>query len=208
MTKIYLVRHTQVTGNVEKRLTGRVDYEVTEEGKLQVEKLTKYLQNIRFEEVYSSPSTRAIYTVKKIAKQNKLNIQILEELNEMYFGIYDGYKWEEVDRINPSISIIHKKTNEIMQIPNQETTEHVTDRMYKCIKKILNSNKNDKQDKNILICSHGVAIEAFLRKITKVPFVKKREEYSQKNTSINIIKFDEKNGFCLETLNLVKHLEL
>ena len=28
-TKIYLVRHTQTTGNVERRLTGRNDFELT-----------------------------------------------------------------------------------------------------------------------------------------------------------------------------------
>ena len=29
-TKIYIVRHTETVGNVEERLTGRQDYELTE----------------------------------------------------------------------------------------------------------------------------------------------------------------------------------
>ncbi len=203
MVKIYLVRHAQSTGNIEKRLTGREEYELTDEGKQQVEKMTEQLENIKFNAVYSSPSKRATDTIKKLAKKNKLKIQKMPELAEMYFGIYDGYKWEDVDKINPSISLIHEKTNEIMQIPNQESTQQVADRMYETIENIAIQNK----DRNILIASHGVAIEAFLRKVTKVPFTIEREEYSQKNTSINIIEYDEKNNkFYLKTLNLIKHL--
>ena len=203
MVKIYLVRHAQSTGNIEKRLTGREEYELTDEGKQQVEKMTEQLENIKFNAVYSSPSKRATDTIKKLAKKNKLKIQKMPELAEMYFGIYDGYKWEDVDKINPSISLIHEKTNEIMQIPNQESTQQVADRMYETIENIAIQNK----DRNILIASHGVAIEAFLRKVKKVPFTIEREEYSQKNTSINIIEYDEKNNkFYLKTLNLIKHL--
>lgn len=204
MVNIYLIRHTESTGNVEKRLTGRENYKITEKGKMQVEKLTKYLENIQFDAVYSSPSTRAIETVKKLAEKNKIEIQIVDELSEMYFGIYDGYKWEDVNKINHSISLLHKQTNEIKKIPEQETSEQVADRMYNAIEKIAIIHKN----KNILVSSHGVAIEAFLRKITKVPFVNQREEYSQKNTSINILNYED-NTKCFEVklLNLTKHLD-
>ena len=58
------------------------------------------------------------------------------------------------------------------------------------------------------MASHGVAIEAFLRKVTKVPFKEKREEYSQKNTSINIVEYDsEKDKFDVKVLNDISHLK-
>lgn len=121
----------------------------------------------------------------------------------MYFGIYDGLKWEDVNKINPKINDLHIKTNEIMCIPNQETTEQVAERMYYFIEKISKENIG----KTILICSHGVAIEAFLRKITKIPFVKQIEEYSQKNTSINILEYDENKGFEVLVINDKSHIE-
>ena len=90
-----------------------------------------------------------------------------------------------------------------MEIPEQETMEEVTDRMYNAILEISRENVR----KNILICSHGVAIEAFLRQITKIPFAKLREEYSQKNTSLNIVTFDDKTQtFKIELLNDYTHL--
>ena len=93
---------------------------------------------------------------------------------------------------------------EIIEIPNQETTAEVANRMNKIMLKIANENLN----KTVLICSHGVAIEAFLRSITGIKFTEKREEYSQKNTSINILNFDnEKNSFKIDLLNDISHIE-
>ena len=75
--------------------------------------------------------------------------------------------------------------------------------MYECIEKIAKQNLG----KTVLICSHGVAIEAFLRRITGVPFIEQREEYSQKNTSINIVEYDENRGFKVLVINKKDHIE-
>lgn len=203
-TKIYLVRHTQTIGNVEKRLTGRQDYDLTKDGQAFVDALAKKFSDIKIDIAYSSTSKRAIKTIEPITKQKGLQIIEDERLCEMYFGIYDGWKWEDVNRINPKIHQLHIKTNEIMQIPNQESTKEVANRMYECIKQIAQDNIG----KSILIASHGVAIEAFLRKITGEPFVQKQEEYSQKNTSINEILFNEKEGkFKVIKINNLQHLK-
>lgn len=202
-TKIYLVRHTRTIGNDERRLVGRTDYEVTQLGQEYINKLTEKLKNIKFDKVYSSTSGRAKKTIAPLAEQNGLDIIQDDNLCEMYFGIYDGMKWEEVNKINPEIDRLHIETNEIMNIPEQETTEQVAERMYKYIEKISKENFG----KTILICSHGVAIEAFLRRITKVPFIEKREEYSQRNTSINILEYNQNGEFEVLTINDKSHIE-
>lgn len=202
-TRIYLIRHTQTIGNIEKRLTGRKDYEITAAGKKYIDIITAKLKNIKFDKVYSSTSPRAKKTVEPLAKLNHLEVIQNEALCEMYFGIYDGMKWDNVNKVNPKIHENHLKTNEIMGIPKQESTETVAARMYTYIEKICKENAG----KNILIGSHGVAIEAFLRKITRVPFTLNREKYSQKNTSINMIEYDcEKNKFSIILLNDISHL--
>lgn len=203
-SKIYLVRHTRTIGNDEHRLTGREDYEITLEGKKYIDLLTKKLENIKFDSAYASTSKRTSKTIQKLADLNNVEIQEYEDLCEMYFGIYDGMKWSDVDKINPKISKLHKETNEIIEIPNQETTAEVAKRMNKIMFKIANENLG----KTVLICSHGVAIEAFLRSITGVKFTEEREEYSQKNTSINILNFDnESQKFTIENLNNIEHLK-
>ncbi len=203
-TKIYLIRHTQTTGNVEKRLTGRKSFEITPVGDTYINLITDRLKNVKFDKVYSSTSKRAIKTVEPLAKLNHLEVLPNENLCEMYFGIYDGWTWDKVNKVNPKIHEDHMRTNEIMGIPEQEPTEVVANRMYAYIEKICQENAG----KTILIGSHGVAIEAFLRKVTGEPFVAKREEYSQKNTSLNLLESDcEKNKFHLALLNDLSHLE-
>lgn len=203
MTRLYIVRHTQTVGNIEKRLTGRKDYEVTEQGKLFVRSLEEKLKDISFDIAYCSTSNRTRKTIQGLVNKNNIKIIENEDLCEMYFGIYDGWKWEDVNKINPQIHKMHVETNEIMGIEKQETSEQVAERMDKAITKIAKDNIG----KTILICSHGVAIEAFLRKVSGEIWTEKVQEYSQKNTSINVVDFDEKNEkFSIKKLNYIQHL--
>lgn len=202
-TKLYILRHTQTIGNIEHRLTGRCDYKVTKEGNEYIEKITNKLKSIKFDIAYSSTSKRTYKTIEKLAKLNHLEIKEEENLCEMYFGIYDGMRWDDVDKIDPKIRKLHIKTNEIIEIPEQETMEEVAERSYKIMLKIANENIG----KNILICSHGIIIEIFLRQINKIAFSELRSEYSQKNTSLNIVSFDnETQKFKIELLNDYTHL--
>ena len=204
-TKIYIVRHTQTVGNIEKRLTGREDYELTNEGKEYVQKLFERLKDIKFDSIYSSISGRAVKTIEPIAKNLNKEIVKLPELQEMYFGIYDGWKWEDVNKVDPKIKQIQNEINEIANIPEQETTEEVKDRMYDIMHKLAVENL----DKTILISSHGVAIEAFLRKVTGEEFCEHIQENSQKNTSVNIVEYDdETDSFNIKLLNDLSHLNI
>lgn len=184
-------------------MTGRSDYEVTLEGEEYINRLTEKLKNIPFDKAYSSTSDRTKKTIMPLAERNHLQIIQNENLCEMYFGIYDGWRWEDVNKINPEIDRLHQETNEIMCIPEQESTEQVTERMYNYMEKIAREDLG----KIILVCSHGVAIESFLRKVTNIPFTSQREKYSQQNTSINVLEYDENEGFRILVLNDKSHLE-
>jgi probable phosphoglycerate mutase len=196
--KLFIVRHVETVGNIEKRLTGRNAYDITENGYRTIENLEQYLTNVKIDKIYSSPLKRAVETVLSIANKNSVDIEICEDLIEMYFGIYDGWRWEDVNSVNPNIKEKQIETNEIMGIENQETTEQVADRMYRKIQEIADGNSG----KTVLIASHGVAIEAFLRRITGEPFSVKRDEYDQRNGSINELEYDnDKRVFSINKLN-------
>ena len=197
-TRIFIVRHTETVGNIEKRLTGRQDYEVTPRGEKLIQKLTTELSNIKFDKIYSSTSGRAIKTVENLAKLNNLEIETKEDLCEMYFGKYDGWKWEDVNRIQPEIKQRQNEINEILGIEEQETMEHVADRMDKCIRNIAQANIG----KTILISSHGVAIEAFLRKISGIPFSQEREKFCQYNVAINELEYENDKFKIIQLANI------
>lgn len=187
-TSIYIVRHAETVGNIENRLTGRTDFEISTEGQNSIKALTNRLSNIKFDKFYASISNRTKETIRQLAELNKKEIIQLEELCEMNFGLYDGWTWEEVNKINPSIKLRQKKINEISGIPEQETMKEVANRMQICMTNIIKENEGN----TILVCSHGVAIEAFLREILQVPFSQERERFCQHNTAVNEIEFNEK----------------
>lgn len=197
-TRIFIVRHTETVGNIEKRLTGRQDYEVTPRGEKLIQKLTTELSNIKFDKIYSSTSGRAIRTVENLAELNNLEIETKEDLCEMYFGKYDGWKWEDVNRIQPEIKQRQNEINEISGIEDQETMEHVADRMDKCIRNIVQANIG----KTILISSHGVAIEVFLRKISGIPFNQEREKFCQYNVAINELEYKNDKFKIIQLANI------
>ena len=197
-TRIFIVRHTETVGNIEKRLTGRQDYEVTPRGEKLIQKLTTELSNIKFDKIYSSTSGRAIKTVENLAKLNNLEIETKEDLCEMYFGKYDGWKWEDLNRIQPEIKQRQNEINEISRIEGQETMEYVADRMDKCIRNIVQANIG----KTILISSHGVAIEAFLRKISGIPFSQEREKFCQYNVAINELEYENDKFKIIQLANI------
>lgn len=201
-TRIFIVRHTETIGNVEHRLTGREDYEVTKHGEVLIQKLTQELKNIKFDKIYSSTSKRTFKTIEPLSKLNKVNVIRLDNLCEMYFGIYDGWKWEDVNKVQPEIRENQKKINEIYGIENQESMQEVAERIYNCITDIAHKNPS----KTILICSHGVAIEAFMRKIqNNLPFTKERKKFCQYNVAINELIF-ENNIYTVKRMADVQYL--
>lgn len=200
-TRLFIVRHTETIGNIEKRLTGRKDYEITENGQILIQKLTKELENIKFDKIYSSTSGRAIKTIEQIANKQKLKIEESDELCEIYFGIYDGWKWEDVNKIQPEIKQKQNEINEIIGIPKQESMEETANRIYDYILRIL----KDNEGKTILVSSHGIAIEAFLRKIENVKFRYEREKFCQHNVAINELEY-ENNKFKIIRLADINYL--
>lgn len=201
-TSIYIVRHAETIGNLEKRLTGRTDFDISPQGRKSIELLTNRLSNIKFDNLYSSLSKRTKETIEPLAKLNKKQIIEIEELGEMSFGKYDGWTWEKVNKVNPLIKLRQIEINEISGIPEQETMKEVAERMEKCMASIIKQNEGN----TILICSHGVAIEAFLRRILKVPFNKEREKFCQHNTAINQIEVDEKGKYSIIKMSDISHL--
>ena len=67
MTKIILVRHCQAEGNEKRFFQGRINTEITEKGKRQIEATVNKLKDEPIDVVYSSPLKRAFFTAKRRA---------------------------------------------------------------------------------------------------------------------------------------------
>lgn len=94
--KLIFVRHGQTDWNREKKLMGRADIELNEEGRAQCQLLLEKLEP-DFDVILSSPLKRALQTAEVIAERFGKEIIIEHALIERNFGSLAGKTWEQVE---------------------------------------------------------------------------------------------------------------
>jgi 2,3-bisphosphoglycerate-dependent phosphoglycerate mutase len=217
MSFLILVRHGQSIWNLEKKFTGWVDVDLTEQGKIEAEKAGNLIksQSIKIEHYYSSFQLRANHTmeiIKKILNDNN-NFVRAWQLNERHYGALTGLNkiemtkkigedkvyelrrsWDKrPDPLNKD-SPYHPQNIETYKkipkevIPDTESLKDTYDRVLKYFKEEV---QNELLKKNILITAHGNSIRA----LCKYLFQLDNEQISKLEIPTGnplIIQFDEK----------------
>ena len=164
--KLYIVRHGETEWNVIKRFQGQLNTPLTEKGMEKLGKTGKKLKNILFDQVYTSELERTVNSAEIILnenngyKNNKLELQKLAELNEVYFGVWQGLTYEEVFLKYPeeADNYFYNVKNYNAENVEAENLKDALERFLKGINKILNRHKSG----NILVVTHGTVFEMFI----------------------------------------------
>ena len=164
--KLYIVRHGETEWNVIKRFQGQLNTPLTEKGMEKLRETGKNLENVLFEEVYTSELERTVNSAEIILnenngyKNNKLELQKLAELNEVYFGVWQGLTYEEVFLKYPEEgnNYFYNVKNYKAENVEAEKLEDALERFLKGINKILDSHESG----NILVVTHGTVFEMFM----------------------------------------------
>ena len=194
MSYLILVRHGQSVWNLEKKFTGWVDVDLTENGKLEAKKSGELIKskNIDIDIYYSSFQLRAKNTLKLI-KEILQDIKISKEawqLNERHYGALTGLNKDEMkiklgeekvhqfrrswdlrpdplDKNNPyhPINIETYKEIPINKIPDTESLKDTYERVLEFYKQEI---ENKILKNNILISAHGNSIRALCKYLFKL----------------------------------------
>ena len=194
MSYLILVRHGQSTWNLEKKFTGWVDVDLTENGKLEAKKSGELIKskNINIDIYYSSFQLRAKNTLKLI-KEILEDATISKEawqLNERHYGALTGLNKDEMkiklgeekvhefrrswdlrpDPLNKNspyhpINIETYKEIPINRIPDTESLKDTYERVLEFYKKDI---ENKISENNILISAHGNSIRALCKYLFKL----------------------------------------
>ena len=164
--KLYIVRHGETEWNVIKRFQGQLNTPLTEKGMEKLGETGKKLKNILFDQVYTSELERTVNSAEIILnenngyKNNKLELQKLAELNEVYFGVWQGLTYEEVFLKYPeeANNYFYNVKNYKAENVEAENLKDALERFLRGINKILDSHKSG----NILIVTHGTVFEMFI----------------------------------------------
>ena len=92
MGHFYFARHGQTVWNVENKICGATDIELTELGHQQAEELGKAIleQGIKIDEIIYSPLIRAKETARHVSEITGIPMREEMRLKEQNFGKYEG----------------------------------------------------------------------------------------------------------------------
>ena len=194
MSYLVLVRHGQSLWNLEKKFTGWVDVDLTENGRSEAARAGVLIKNknINIDIYYTSFQLRAKNTLKLI-KQELQDTKVSKEawqLNERHYGALTGLNKDEMkiklgeekvhqfrrswdlrpeplDKKNPyhPINIDTYKEIPINRIPDTESLKDTFERVIKFYKQEI---ENKISYNNILISAHGNSIRALCKYLFKL----------------------------------------
>lgn len=195
MTKLILIRHALTTDNQENRLSGYIDSTVSEKGKIQIDKLTKYLEKEHIDKIYSTTSSRTKDTIKKIAELKNIELIEKDTLREINFGDFEGITFDEIKISNPDEFEKMIKEGYYYKYPNGESLVETYHRVANEVDRIIEDNK----DQTILICSHGGTIRNIITHLISKSY-NYHWNFRIDNASVTILEVE--NGFTvINTMN-------
>ena len=194
MSYLILVRHGQSVWNLEKKFTGWVDVDLTENGKLEAKKAGELIKtkNINIDIYYSSIQLRAKNTlklIKQILGDSKVSKEAWQ-LNERHYGALTGLNKDEMKKklgeekvhqfrrswdLRPDpldknnsyhpINIDTYKEIPINKIPDTESLKDTYERVLEFYKQEI---EDEISKNNILVSAHGNSIRALCKYLFKL----------------------------------------
>jgi len=209
MNNLLLLRHGQSQWNKERRFTGWVDIDLTEQGKKEAEKAGKLIKelNIEFDAYFTSQLKRAIHTMEivlKILKKTNTKINKTDSLNERHYGgLTSLNKDETIKKYGEKQVKIWRRSFEIGPPPIEKEHPYKSTINSKILSESLKDTFNRVvkyyqkeieplicKKKNVMIVFHGNSCRALLMKILNIS-KEKISEFEIPTGNPLLIQFDE-----------------
>ena len=181
MGHFYFARHGQTVWNVENKICGATDIELTKLGHQQAEELGQAIleQGIQIDEILYSPLIRAKETARHVSEVTGISMREEMRLKEQNFGKYEGTprNGEEFQRA---------KANFINSYEGGESMLKLCHRIYD----LLDDIKKESDQKTYLLVAHnGIsrAIQSYFGDMTNDEFAR----FGIRNCEIRKFEYEE-----------------
>jgi broad specificity phosphatase PhoE len=151
MTRILLVRHGATEWNISKRAQGQADIPLTDVGRKQARRLAELLAGYKIDAIYSSDLSRAVETIRPLAEERGVEVELDRDLREIDQGEWTGLTTAEIrerwpDRWGPARHYSAR--------PGGESPADVRRRALQAVRRIVEKHP----DGCIILVSHGGTI--------------------------------------------------
>lgn len=190
MTKLYFIRHGKTEWNLESRYQGmHGDSPLLPESYHEIKRLGKHLRTVAFTQMYASPIKRARDTANYLRAQlnQKLKLTLMSGLSEFDLGKMEGMAFQEVAQQFPTEFDAFRNHPDRYNASNiaGESFDQVIARFKQAVDEIVS---NHPGDQNVIIVSHGAAMNAGINGLLGVSLDHLRDRGGLSNTSTTILE--------------------
>ena len=157
----YLVRHGQSVSNVEERVQGQEDVDLSQRGRAEALEVANWarLQNAEtpIDEIWSSPLKRARYTADAISAALGLPLLLDEGLRELHAGVFQGHLWADLDHRFPEAVASWRSGDVDYSIPGGESRAALAQRGSETLRRLA-----ARDVAAMIVVAHGGVLTAAL----------------------------------------------
>lgn len=163
--KIYIMRHGETDWNIQKRLQGRTDIPLNENGRDLARITAEALKDVPFDLAVSSPLARALETAEIVIGDRNVPVLTDERLIEISFGDFEGMisGKENYEIPDTEFSNFFLAPDKYLPPPHGEDIRSLGRRTNAFMDDFLN--REEYQEKTILITTHGGAMRGLLNSV-------------------------------------------
>ena len=198
----YIIRHGQTDLNKQGIVQGRgINSPINETGTLQAKAFYNHYKDVPFDRVITSTLLRTHQTVENFINDGIPWVQI-DGLDEISWGIYEG-KAQSAELVTNFDKLVSDWASGKLDccIDEGETPDQMKVRQTAAVEQILEITKDDK---NVLICTHGRALRMLLCLLTDQSYAI-MDTFPHTNTALYKVDYQE-GKFTIEQHYNIKHL--
>lgn len=203
MLTLYVTRHGETEWNIQKRMQGWSDSDLTQKGIENAISLGNRLMDVNFTAIYSSPSRRTAKTSELIRGEREIPIFFDDQLREINMGDWEGKTHTFIKDTYPNEYQAFWEMPHLFKPCGGESFDAFMDRVICVFDKIISENKNG----SILVVTHSVVIKAVLLYIKKLPLEKLWEPPFINDTSLTIVEIVDTGESTIKLEGCTLHTE-
>jgi 2,3-bisphosphoglycerate-dependent phosphoglycerate mutase len=182
-TRLCIVRHGETDWNAGQRIQGHIDIPLSAVGHAQARATGNALKDEGFAAIYSSDLTRARQTAEATAHLARIPPQIVPELRERHYGIFEGLTYTEIVARYPEAYARHKAREPRFAPAGGESLADLAVRLNQIFDTIVRRHAGSA----VAIFTHGGVLDILYRRAVGQPLHTPRD-FAIPNTGINWIE--------------------
>lgn len=190
--RLYLTRHGQTVWNIERRLQGWKDSELSEKGISNAKALRKRIKDINFYEVYASPVGRTMTTARIVSGLEEDKIIQDENLREINLGSWEGRLVDEIEIEYPEEYSAFRCSPHLYKRSDAESYYDVQKRALISVNNIIKKHGN--MDRNILFVTHTVTLKTIMAYFENREFDRLWDPPFIYDTSLSMVEIKDGTG--------------